>query len=142
MDYKITNLISRITSIGLDIDSDSPAAIQVDGATDGVLHFLEYEVDDEGYITTLPREYDGTFADAIQAAIDCVANDLTIGGLSRDEAVELLLSPDYRAKTLELIEYCDGWGGLAINGTRFTLEDGQLVNEDFGPWPFEEDEEA
>ena len=140
MDSKYENLIRRITSVGLDIDSESPADIQVDGSTDGVLHFLEYDVDDEGYITTLPREYDGTFADAIQAAIDCVAKDLTIGGLSRDEAVELLMSPDFRAKTLELIDYCGAWGGLEINGTRFTFEDGQLVNEDFGPWPFEDED--
>ncbi len=98
MDSKYENLIRRITSVGLDIDSESPADIQVDGSTDGVLHFLEYDIDDEGYITTLPREYDGTFADAIQAAIDCVAKDLTVGGLSRDEAVELLMSPDFRAK--------------------------------------------
>ena len=90
MDNKYENLIRRITSVGLDIDSESPADIQVDGSTDGVLHFLEYDVDDEGYITTLPREYDGTFADAIQAAIDCDVKDLTIDGLSRDEAVELL----------------------------------------------------
>jgi len=138
MDYKYQELVRRITSVGLDIDSDSPAEVQVDGATDGVLHFLEYEVDEDGFISSVPREYDGTFADALQAAIDCVAKDLTIGGLSRDEAITLLLSPEYRSKTFELVESCEVWGGLVFNGTRFTLEDGQLVNEDFGPWPFED----
>jgi hypothetical protein len=66
---------------------------------------------------------------------------LSFGGLSRDEALTLLLAPEYRTKTFELIDLCDSWGGLSINGTRFTIEDGQLVNEDFGVWPFENETE-
>lgn len=136
MSFQIDNLISRIKSIGFDLDSDFPGLIQVDSARDGVMHFLEYDEDEDGFITTPPREYDGTFTDAIQAAIDCVISAIDIDGLSRDEAVTLLMSPAFREKTSELIRNTDGWGGLAINGTRFSLIDNKLVNEDFGEWPF------
>lgn len=141
MDYTYENLIRRISSIGFNMDSDFPSNVQVEGNREGVLVFTEYEEDDDGYFTGNSREYTGTFADAIQEAIDCVAWDLSFGGLSRDEALTLLLAPEYRTKTFELIDLCDSWGGLSINGTRFTIEDGQLVNEDFGVWPFENETE-
>jgi len=137
MDDKYENLIRRITSIGFDINTDFPSSTQVEGNRDGVLVFCAYEEDEDGYFTGETREYTGTFADAIQEAIDCVVYDLTIEGLTRDEAVELLLLPEHRAKTFELLNICEPWSGLVVNGTRFSLEDGELVNEDFGKWPFE-----
>lgn len=42
-------------------------------------------------------------------AIDCVVSQMTIDGLTSDEAIELLLSPDYRAKTFELLETAKFW---------------------------------
>ena len=139
MDYKYENLIRRITSIGFNIDTDFPSSTQVEGNRDGVLVFCDYEEDEDGYFTGESIEYTGTFADAIQAAIDCRVYDLTIEGLTRNEAMELLLSTEYRAKTFELFNICEPMSGLVVNGTRFALEDGELINEDFGKWPFDDE---
>jgi hypothetical protein len=139
MDDKYENLIRRITSIGFDINTDFPSSTQVEGNRDGVLVFCAYEEDEDGYFTGETREYTGTFADAIQEAINSVVAELTIEGLTRNEAMELLLSPEYRAKTFELAEICEPFEGLLVNTTRFKLEDGGLVNEDFGKWPFDDE---
>ena len=137
MDDKHEKLIRRITSIGFNLDSAFPSSTQVEGNRDGILVFCDYEEDEDGYFTGETSEHTGNFVDAIQEAIYCRVYDLTIEGLTRDEAVELLLLPEHRAKTFELLNICEPWSGLAVNGTRFTLEDGELVNEDFGKWPFE-----
>ena len=139
MDDKYENLIRRITGIGFNLHTDFPSSTQVEGNRDGVLVFCDYEEDEDGYFTGESIEYTGTFADAIQAAIGGVVYDLTIDGLTRDEAMELLLSTEYRSKTFELLNICEPWSGLVVNGTRFALEDGELVNEDFGKWPFDDE---
>jgi hypothetical protein len=139
MEARHEELIKQITSIGFKMDTDLPLSIQVESASDGVMTFCEYEEDDDGYFTSESREYTGTFLEALQVACDEVSYRLDIDGLTRDEAVELLLSPDYRTLTLELAERSEPFGGLHINGTCFSVEGGQLVNEDFGPWPFEDE---
>jgi hypothetical protein len=141
MDDVYEQLIRKITGIGFDIDTDFPRLTQIASAHDGVMHFFEYEEDDEGYINNLPIQYEGTFAEALQAAISCSTRELTFDGLSRDEAVQLLLSPDYRTLTTNLVNGCPDMGGLAINGTRFYFEKGQLINEEFGVWPFKDESE-
>jgi hypothetical protein len=139
MDDKYEDLIRRITSIGFNLHTDFPSSTQVEGNRDGVLIFCAYEEDEDGYFTGETSDHTGTFADAIQEAIDCRVYDLTIEGLTRNEAMELLLSPEYRAKTFELVKFCEPWDGLLVNNTRFALEDGELVNEDFGKWPFDDE---
>ena len=139
MDDKYEDLIRRITSIGFNLHTDFPSSTQVEGNRDGVLIFCAYEEDEDGYFTGETSDHTGTFADAIQEAIDCRVYDLTIEGLTRNEAMELLLSPEYRTKTFELAKICEPWEGLLVNTTRFKLEDGELVNEDFGKWPFDDE---
>ncbi len=136
MEARYEELIKRITSIWFKMDSDFPLSVHVESGGDGVMTFWEDEEDDDGYLTGESREYTGTFLEALQVACDTVSYQLDIDGLTRDEAVELLLSSDYRTLTLELAEKSEPFGGLYINGTCFSVEGGQLVNEDFGPWPF------
>jgi len=136
MEDRYENLIKKITGIGFKMDTDFPLSVQVENAHDGVLTFCEYEEDSDGYFTGKTREYTGTFSDALQMACDEVSYQVNLDGLTRDEAVELMLSPDFRDLTLELAERSEAFGGLCINGTSFNHEGDQLVNEDLGPWPF------
>lgn len=129
-DFRIENLEKRITKVGLDEDTDFPCEVQVDSASDGVMHFIRFDVDDYGYIDGPPHEYDGTFADALQEAIDRGVSEIEIGGLSAREALDLLLSPKFHSQTIELFEHNGDGNGIAINGLRLFLEGGHLLDED------------
>jgi hypothetical protein len=138
MSLNCNELIRKITGVAFNMDTDSPSCVQVETARAGELMLSEYPEDESGNITGPPTTRSVDFVEMIDVAIGCVVWQMEIMGLTRDEAVTLLLCDPYREKTFELVKMCGVVGGLEINGTRFELVDGKLVNEDFGPWPFDD----
>ncbi len=125
MTDRYNNLIRRITGIGFDIGSDWPGNTQIESARDGVMTFSEYPVDDYGYITGPPSCWDGTFEDAMSEAE--WVTELDIRGLTDEEVFELVTSPRYQDKLMDLAAKSElGDRIFRINGIGFLSYDGEL----------------
>lgn len=123
-------LINRITAIGLDFHTDNPCVVQVERATNGVLHFVEAELSEEvdttyghNVATGNTTEWTGDFHDFLRTAIEYGITQFTVSGVLPSEFIQVLNSDDYKTYAIELVALAEASTGSGIS----------VINESSGP---------
>jgi hypothetical protein len=122
MSDKANGLIDYITAIGLDFHTDNPCVVQVERATNGVLHFVEADLSEEidttyghNIATGNTTEWTGDFHDFLSTAIEYGITQFTVSGVLPSEFIQVLNSDEYRTSAIELIALAEASTGSGIS---------------------------
>jgi hypothetical protein len=117
-------LLHRVVDVGLDAGTDYPCPVQVEHADKGVMWVTVYELDDEDeYLTGETSRHKTSLRRVLRDAVAYQVTHIDVKGLDPDEALELLLFPDY----VEFLHDLADQGPVWINGRACTVVDGLVT---------------
>ena len=121
-------LVRQVTKVALDAETDYPCPLETPHAVDGRMMCIRWELID-GYRTGDRTEFDATFAEVLQVALDSSVYMIDIEGLHYGADVQLLSAPEYWPMISRLL---GGRGGepLYVNGEAYAASVDGLVHHD------------
>ena len=122
-------LVRQVTKVGLNADTDYPCEVQVERAADGRMICIRYHLNEDGYTTGVRTEFDATFAEVLQVALDASVYMIDIEGLHDGADIQLLSAPEYWPMISRLLGERGG-EPLYVNGETYAASEDGLVHHD------------